>query len=979
MAVAERVRPERAADRGRAAARGPRPGSAPPGRPAERALGNQAIQRLARSAPALPQGFDALHALALARGGRPLPAPLRGALEAELARDLGGVRLHDGTAAERAAGTIAADAYTVGRDVVFGRGRLAPETPAGERLLRHEVAHVARQGGGSHVPRALVPDEDPAPAAGSVQRQATATADEPLASFEPAPFTPAASFDPHAVDVHALTNEQLLAEIVRAGERLGRQVPDDPERSAYSILRDRLATERGRRIGLGHVWLQAATRRTPTALIGVVPAGDGTHTVTRPEPAQAAGPPVDLRGARILTQAQFEALLVAQGIPTIDAATYQRIALRLQAQTGPGGAGGVADLPEEAALAGVAAGRPYLPGFGAMTEGAFAYRLNAGWAGRFAEASYGLGQRPFTAADLNLRAWVDSAGNVQRGNYPVFDWAPGLFGEQFTSVKISTLADRGARLNYFLRGHAELLGTQPGATNLSAFLANQPGLTQADVARIGQLAINPEDLSAYRDLLRDPRGRLSQQATLVNWERAGVQRVYDGYLRASPATVGSATYGDFQSLHDAFRSGAITETQFFDTLSRVGARAADAATSHGLPTGRAGELRAGRAGLGTPEAVRGFGAGEFVSEGYYGGGARGAVLAGGEAGARGGVYGGLIAVVIEGTIFLIDEREHPNWEAELGQSLGRGAIGGGAGGVTEQLLAARLLPAAAGTGSTALRAAGARAGLGGAGAGVGAIVLETIDIAREQREHTADEVALREGRAFVIGGASGVVGTAVGGAAGTILTAALTGTAAGTAVPGLGNAIGFVIGLGVGIAVAYGLSQAIPEVPPNISLGSPGSGGTPEPRPERLIPPGCFAAGTRIRLADGRSVPIAEVAVGDEVVTVDERAGRRCVERVLAVRRHGPRPLVDIRMAGAERPLRATREHALHTGTMWAPAGSIGAGATLARLPGGGPRLERAVVASVADAEPEPVISLTVSGCHTYVAEDVLVHNLKIF
>ena len=36
-------------------------------------------------------------------------------------------------------------AYTVGRDVVFADGRLAPHTAAGRRLLAHELAHVLQQ------------------------------------------------------------------------------------------------------------------------------------------------------------------------------------------------------------------------------------------------------------------------------------------------------------------------------------------------------------------------------------------------------------------------------------------------------------------------------------------------------------------------------------------------------------------------------------------------------------------------------------------------------------------------------------------------------------------------------------------------------------------------------------------------------------------------------------------------------------------
>jgi hypothetical protein len=81
--------------------------------------------------------------------GAPLEGGVRARYEAGLGRSLADVRVHtDGQAAE-AARSMNADAYTVGRDVVFGEGRYRPGTPAGERLLAHELAHVVQQGGSS--------------------------------------------------------------------------------------------------------------------------------------------------------------------------------------------------------------------------------------------------------------------------------------------------------------------------------------------------------------------------------------------------------------------------------------------------------------------------------------------------------------------------------------------------------------------------------------------------------------------------------------------------------------------------------------------------------------------------------------------------------------------------------------------------------------------------------------------------------------
>jgi hypothetical protein len=115
---------------------------------------------------AVPTGAANLAVRAAARGGEPLPAATRAALEPRFGHDFGGVRVHaDGEAAE-AARAVQARAYTVGRDVVFARGQYAPETPEGKRLLAHELAHVVQQAGGAPaVQRAPEPDAEKPPQA----------------------------------------------------------------------------------------------------------------------------------------------------------------------------------------------------------------------------------------------------------------------------------------------------------------------------------------------------------------------------------------------------------------------------------------------------------------------------------------------------------------------------------------------------------------------------------------------------------------------------------------------------------------------------------------------------------------------------------------------------------------------------------------------------------------------------------------------
>ncbi len=80
--------------------------------------------------------------------GGPLGAPLRTRLEATLGMDLGGVRVHSGPHAARAATSLAAKAFTHGGDIWLGAG----QRPDDLGLIAHEVAHVVQQGGAANAP-----------------------------------------------------------------------------------------------------------------------------------------------------------------------------------------------------------------------------------------------------------------------------------------------------------------------------------------------------------------------------------------------------------------------------------------------------------------------------------------------------------------------------------------------------------------------------------------------------------------------------------------------------------------------------------------------------------------------------------------------------------------------------------------------------------------------------------------------------------
>ncbi len=75
--------------------------------------------------------------------------------------DFGAVRIHADDAAAHAARGAGAAAYTIGSDIVFGRGLYQPGTAAGRRLLAHELAHVAQHRLGGSPARELSSSDDP--------------------------------------------------------------------------------------------------------------------------------------------------------------------------------------------------------------------------------------------------------------------------------------------------------------------------------------------------------------------------------------------------------------------------------------------------------------------------------------------------------------------------------------------------------------------------------------------------------------------------------------------------------------------------------------------------------------------------------------------------------------------------------------------------------------------------------------------------
>ena len=85
---------------------------------------------------------------ALRSPSQSLDGGTRAFMQPRFGREFGDVRVHTDETAARSAAAVRAQAYTVGRDIVFSAGQFAPQTPVGRRLLAHELTHVVQQDGG---------------------------------------------------------------------------------------------------------------------------------------------------------------------------------------------------------------------------------------------------------------------------------------------------------------------------------------------------------------------------------------------------------------------------------------------------------------------------------------------------------------------------------------------------------------------------------------------------------------------------------------------------------------------------------------------------------------------------------------------------------------------------------------------------------------------------------------------------------------
>jgi hypothetical protein len=145
---------------------------------------------------------------ALQTPGQPLDPSTRARMDRSFDYNFGAVRLHSDSLAARAAQSLNAAAFTVGEDIVFAPGRLAPETETGQWLIAHELAHVVQQSRGS--------SSTVSPETGSrFERHATDAAHLALAG-QPVPAAPSGAVP----IVQYETEEELRAQLAAVQDQI---------------------------------------------------------------------------------------------------------------------------------------------------------------------------------------------------------------------------------------------------------------------------------------------------------------------------------------------------------------------------------------------------------------------------------------------------------------------------------------------------------------------------------------------------------------------------------------------------------------------------------------------------------------------------------------------------------------------------------------------------------------------------------------
>jgi hypothetical protein len=748
-----------------------------PDDPAEREA--DSLAERAMSSPGMPGGARPWGLAAReGRGGQPLAESVREDFEPRFGADLSGVRVHTGGGAERSNRWLQARAFTVGSDILFGRGRFQPESGDGRRLIAHELSHVLLGHPGA-------------------RRQPEATPPAPLGE---------------------LTNVDFILEMANVRSWLASHGEADPEYAAHVSRRGEIEEERRRRVALGHLWITAELSGSPGQLYQLVQRDGNVTAVVIANAEQVEGVPRDLGGNPIMTPEQFQERLALEHIQTaLASALIPQLAVAssflqpAQPTVGVPREGGgrvsrpfsivdpataprpILDLPVPMTRMGrydMPIADP-LPGYGPQPPQPHS-RLTMGELGSGQSARHLVafdGPNPVVLGTDQFQA----AGTMATGGYVVSMLGSGGVGR----VMLGERMLRALRMGQTMHHLTVNPNSGPRAGSSAGPDVNAVERFHAEIWRVAGRTGQPPAAG-------DPYNLNAQEMARVALA-FGVNALPEEVAVLGRIAAGdAAAQADLQTLLPRAQAAANRRLQQLMFESQ-------------LPGSRQGSLR----------ERAGFNAGRSLVSPFnpeQAAGARlGEPLAAGRSAALGAGLGALLALPVDAGVTLATGGSFENYGERVPRVLATGAFGGGLAGASEQLLVSRFSSSliARGAGLTG----GAAAGMLGARfvpGGIGAAGAELLNIyAFEDRPHSGREVALRTSRAGGIGMISTGVGmgaqAATTGLIGAILTAGGTGAVEGSVVPGWGTAIGFVVGVGASVFVYVVLDRNLPAVDPTVS------------------------------------------------------------------------------------------------------------------------------------------------------------------
>jgi hypothetical protein len=267
---------------------------------------------------------------------------------------------------------------------------------------------------------------------------------------------------------------------------------------------------------------------------------------------------------------------------------------------------------------------------------------------------------------------------------------------------------------------------------------------------------------------------------------ARFRALIDNSVARDPLRSGARRYG---SLDQILTDTSLPSTERTRLLTALGERASERVLSSGLSAPELRNIQSARrsfglgAGGAAPEVIASQAWPELLMAERAGGGPRGTAVTMGRSSVRGGGVGGLVAVVVEGGLILIDPAEHPDWERELLTTGGLGLAAGATGaaleaGFNEQLARWGIRAGYSGRAWTA----GGRGLGGGLAGGPAAVLFEWGRMGFSDQSYEQIDYAAKGGRAATSGFISGA------------LSAGLVGAIWGSEVPIAGNIVGFIVG-----------------------------------------------------------------------------------------------------------------------------------------------------------------------------------------